>query len=745
MNDEIENSCFPAVDREFRMKKSEMCLHDQTHRKTTRLHRAVKNTLVVFIFILTLQPQFAGDANSKNLENRLKTAAGKEKVDILNALAQEYLLASPAKATECADQASAMAKDLKYAYGEARAALNRAKIYRNQNNYDLALKLLETGIKKFKTAGAEPLVAECLIECGLNCFMKSDIDPAMRYFNQALQISMKSHDNPGISIAYYNLGRCYRKTGKLDLALETSLKSLHFNPENNHNALNTISIIYAMTGELDKALEYQKQALAVREKLALYDDIIGSLNNLGLISIRGGHFQEGLEYLLKSAKVAEETDKYYHLNKTLNNIGVLYEEKLNQPEKAMPYYQKSIVVSRKIGDNFEIANTQMNIGNLQSKLKKYSQGIDNLEKALDLAKKIKAIELEMNGYLSISQHHERMNNYQRALENYKLHIAHRDSIMNRDAKNKISEMQIKYETEKKEKENEIFRLRIERSKLLKARLYFIIVIFMIVVMLLFYLVVAKNKSNRMLRKEIRERKKLESELKLEQEKLLAANKELEAFSYSVSHDLRAPLRAVNGFTHILMQDYVSKLDDEAKRLGSLIQGNTSRMKKLIDDLLAFSRLGRTAINPTRINMTEMVNNVFLEAGNAQERKRIQFSLSELPEAMGDPNMIKVVWVNLISNAIKFSARRKRSIISVTFRIEKDRLIYSIKDNGSGFDMKYKEDLFGVFKRLHSEKEFEGTGVGLALVQRVIHRHGGRIWAEGILDEGATFHFTLHES
>ena len=235
-----------------------------------------------------------------------------------------------------------------------------------------------------------------------------------------------------------------------------------------------------------------------------------------------------------------------------------------------------------------------------------------------------------------------------------------------------------------------------------------------------------------------------NELEESNRQLVYANTELESFSYSVSHDLRAPLRAIGGFTRILMQDYVDQLDSEGKRLGSIIQENTRKMGQLIDDLLSFSRMGRSSMNISEINMQNMVAALYHEATSEEDRQRIEFSISDLPKAKGDASMIRQVWTNLISNALKFSAFRKQAIISVSFQAEKDRVIYCVKDNGAGFDMKYKEKLFGVFQRLHSEDEFKGTGVGLALVQRIIHRHGGQVWAEAKVDAGAAFYFSLPE-
>ena len=224
--------------------------------------------------------------------------------------------------------------------------------------------------------------------------------------------------------------------------------------------------------------------------------------------------------------------------------------------------------------------------------------------------------------------------------------------------------------------------------------------------------------------------------------LAAANKELEAFSYTVSHDLRAPLRAIDGYTGILVEDYQDALDAEGRRVCAVIRNEAGRMSQLIDDLLAFSRLGRTTVQPTHIDMEQLVQSVFSELTTAESRQRLDFRRGDLPPAIGDPTLIRQVWVNLLANALKFSAKRDRAVIEAGSRQEAGETVYYVRDNGAGFDMCYAGKLFDVFQRLHSQDEFEGTGVGLAIVQRVIHRHGGRVWAEAEMDRGAIFYFTL---
>ena len=231
-------------------------------------------------------------------------------------------------------------------------------------------------------------------------------------------------------------------------------------------------------------------------------------------------------------------------------------------------------------------------------------------------------------------------------------------------------------------------------------------------------------------------------LTLSTAQLQIANKELEAFSYSVSHDLRAPLRALDGFSRILREDYASALDAEGIRLLNVITDNAKKMGILIDDLLSFSRLSRQEMKFSTINMHSLASNIFHELIPNPDNEKIEFRLQNIPEAYGDPSLMRQVWVNLISNAIKFTSQKPKRIIEIGIKTQGGENIYFIKDNGAGFDMNYSNKLFGVFQRLHSEKDFEGTGVGLAIVQRIVLRFNGRIWAEGKVDKGATFYFTL---
>jgi signal transduction histidine kinase len=242
-------------------------------------------------------------------------------------------------------------------------------------------------------------------------------------------------------------------------------------------------------------------------------------------------------------------------------------------------------------------------------------------------------------------------------------------------------------------------------------------------------------------------KKQSSDLEVKVEErtaqLLAANKELEAFSYSVSHDLRSPLRAVDGFSRILLEEHLAELSPDAQHYLGLVRSNAVQMGHLIDDLLAFSRTSRQPLAKRSVNPAKVVEQVLEELHGELQGRNVEVIVSDLPPCQADPAMLKRVFFNLISNAVKFTRKKDEARIDIgSINDLNGKTAYFVKDNGIGFDMNYSGKLFGVFSRLHSESDYEGTGVGLALVQRIVHRHGGRVWAEAEVNKGATFYFTL---
>lgn len=243
-------------------------------------------------------------------------------------------------------------------------------------------------------------------------------------------------------------------------------------------------------------------------------------------------------------------------------------------------------------------------------------------------------------------------------------------------------------------------------------------------------------------RELAYQEKRGKELFLANSELQKAQEELEAFSYSVSHDLRAPIRAINGYTRILIEDHAATIDDDGKKVLEAVMHNSRKMGLLIDDLLAFSKLGRKQVSTESINMASLVNGIINDINVENGQKKPVFDIGLISPAIGDSALIKQVWINLISNAIKYSQYKPEIRIKITSLINKGMVVYCIQDFGAGFDMEYYDKLFGVFQRLHSQEDFDGTGIGLAIVQKIVNRHHGTVWAESKLDQGATFYFSL---
>jgi K+-sensing histidine kinase KdpD len=249
-----------------------------------------------------------------------------------------------------------------------------------------------------------------------------------------------------------------------------------------------------------------------------------------------------------------------------------------------------------------------------------------------------------------------------------------------------------------------------------------------------------------LESEVTQRRALNEELGKRSSEIEAINKELEAFAYSVSHDLRAPIRHISGFTELLQKNAGSELNDKSQRYATMILEAAKRMGNLIDDLLAFSRIGRAEAHKTMVSLQQLVQEAQSEVAPETDGRNINWKVGKLPACYGDRSMLRLALINLIANAVKFTRTRPEAEIEIaSTNHNSDQIVVFVRDNGVGFDMKYVNKLFGVFQRLHASEAFEGTGIGLATVQRIVHRHGGRVWAEGLVDGGATFYFSLSKS
>ena len=294
---------------------------------------------------------------------------------------------------------------------------------------------------------------------------------------------------------------------------------------------------------------------------------------------------------------------------------------------------------------------------------------------------------------------------------------------------------------------QLFDMEFDTAHLLKKVSYIAVLVGLLINIYHLFQQTEKHKTE--LESEITERKRGEETLVRQAEELAqrtvaleVVNRELEAFSYSVSHDLRAPLRSVNGFSQALLEDYREKLDELGQDYLHRVRAASQRMSDLIDDLLQLSRVTRSEMSPEAVDLSWLARTIAAELQESEPERRVQFVVSESLVANGDTRLLRLALHNLLSNAWKFTAKHPRALIEFGVAWREGKLVYFVQDDGVGFDMAYADKLFKAFQRLHSPAEFEGTGIGLATVQRIIHRHGGRVWAEGAVEQGATFYFTL---
>jgi signal transduction histidine kinase len=258
----------------------------------------------------------------------------------------------------------------------------------------------------------------------------------------------------------------------------------------------------------------------------------------------------------------------------------------------------------------------------------------------------------------------------------------------------------------------------------------------------------RDKAERRLQASFSEIERMKNELEIRvaerTRQLEMSNKELEAFSYSVSHDLRAPLRAVDGFSQAIIEDFGPAIPLEGHRQLNVIRSSTQKMGELIDDLLTFSRLSRQPLSLMPVDTMALVSSVLADMKDQLAGRDVKITVGTLPPCQSDPSLLRQVWVNLLSNAVKYTAKCEHAVVDVGFLIQEGESVFFVRDNGTGFDMRYAGKLFGVFQRLHRSEDYEGTGVGLAIVQRIVHRHEGRVWADAAVGVGATFFFTLEK-
>jgi signal transduction histidine kinase len=515
---------------------------------------------------------------------------------------------------------------------------------------------------------------------------------SIQYGKTTLLLARKMEDQQKTASILLQLSKSYYILSQSSKALQYAFEALKIyeqlkDLDEEARVINNIASIYTALNDYEKAFHFNNRALKIHTERGNKKGIAGTYINLGLCYEKKQDwesaitfYKKGLQYYLKENDILKASYAYHNLG-TIYIIQTNYEEALKELNQGLTY-------RKQVGDFLGIANSLEKIGLTQCLMGKEKEAREYLDEALLLAIKYNFRKVELNVYDDYCQLNTINKNFEKALEYHKQFTELKDKILEDNKIEQIEKLRYMYELERKEKEIE------ERSRHL--------------------------------------------------EELKIINESLESFSYSISHDLRAPLRAINSFSTILLQDYQDKFEKDALRYLNVIQTNTIKMDQLITDLLSLSKVSRSEITTTEIDMNEVVNNVIEDTVSKEIQGKIAFSIENLHNSFGDKNLIRIVWINLITNAIKFTLPSSVRFIMLGSYLENEMVVYYVRDSGIGFDQKYTSNLFKPFQRLSNVENIEGTGIGLAIVKRVMDRLCGQVWAKGIPYEGSTFFFSLPE-
>ena len=614
-------------------------------------------------------------------------------------------------------------------------------------------------LKLAEKIGSRKDIASAHAELGINYAALSRNAEAFRHDSIALAIYTQLGMKSSIAGVLANISNLYLARSDYSKSLEYGFKALKVNEELNDEInkaiiLENIGTVYFEQKMYDKALEYYSKAVASYKKLNNTAGIARGLGNLGIVQDALASYEQSLNSHKEALKINRQLGNRQSMQINLVNIGIVYCH-LKRYKDALTYQYEALKLSEELDNISSIAINEGNIGetyyfmatdtshmiNEASKKSYMAQAAVHLERGVDLCRNIGFLGpfIEFSQYLS--EAYSAKGDHKKALAVYKEYSRIKDSVFSGQNQVAISGL----ETERalllkqkdiilKDKQLEIARLQNINKR--NENMFLIIGILLMTAVLL--VLIWELRRSRRTEKKI---KFLNEELERNIRQLGQMNKDLEAFAYSVSHDLRAPLRAVGGYITMLEDDYCADMHEDGKRMIQVIRQNAKKMGILIDELLAFAKLGQKELQKSKINMKQLAKSVIDGIDKSMPHKA-EITVSEMPEVIADHTLIQQVMFNLLSNAVKYSSKKDRPVVEVHSEKKADEVVFTVRDNGSGFDMAYADKLFGVFQRLHSEEEFEGSGVGLALVERVVHRHGGRVWAVGEPEKGATFSFSL---
>ena len=715
-------------------------------------------TILILLFTLTAIPF---ESKIDSLEDLLsKTNNDTVYIEVCTALSKEYFNSSREQALLYAKKALDKAVAIKYAKGEGECLHKLGLHFYRIGDYNVSFDYYNRSIAIKDSIGDRSGLAKSLNNIG-NLFKKrGEFQKALEYHARSLEIKEELDDKRGIANSLNNIGIIYFSTGNYEKALEHYIESLKIRQELDDQlgiamSYTNIGFIYKSQGDIDKALESYENSIAIQEFI---EDIVGmafNFNNIAGVYEEQKDYEKAMEFQLKTIAIWQSLGHKSGIAYAYTHMGQI-NEAMGNADEAIRVFRESLVLQRSMDDKRGIAICLCLIGTNQLHRVEYGNALINGKACLELATKIGA-EIEIrDAYELISNAHAGLGEYAKAFEFHKLYKTKSDTLLEQRLSTSITELQTRQEMDQIEIENELLKkdavifekdavikeIELEKKDALLLRRAtqrnaFIIgfALLLVLSLVIWRAYQTKHKLSALLNER-------NAVIESTNNKLGILNKELNDFAYIVSHDLKAPLRGINALATWISQDYGDKLDEAGRENLKLLDSRVHQMHRLIDGILKYSKEGAVTQETETVKLNKVVTDlVDLLAAPKHIDVKVE---STLPDMEGNESQLTHLFENLISNAIKFNDKAKGEI-KIGHSEDNGNYKFYVADNGPGIDDKYKEQVFKIFQTLHNKDEYESTGIGLSLVQKIINNYGGKIWIESEVGKGCIFWFTLPKS
>ena len=634
---------------------------------------------------------------------------------------------------------------------------NLGVLYENSDTPETALDYYQNALNISKNNGLDKKTGRYIMAIARYYNTTNDYKKAIEFYYKSKEHFENLNDTAQLGEANIHIGRIYRKLSSYDEALEYYLKAVDqieksSNPSQMANAFNEMGIIYENLDNYDKALDYYNRSLAIYEKQNQQAQKASIYNNMGIIYHDQENYEKALEFYQKSYDTDNKTNDLNGLANSINNMGLVYLE-MEQYSKALEYLNQSLDYSRKLNNQHQIANAHNNIGKVLLNTGQYDEAEASIQRGLELSMKIKANSYTNESYELLSRLYEARGDHQRALEYFKMHYRLHDTIFSREKQNRISEMQVKYETKQKEKEiellkkdNQINKLEIIRQKNMRNYVIICAILLLALAILSYNRFKLKKKSTRKLEEKNRQLKEANERLRDSEYTQRELNATKNKFFSIIAHDLKNPFQALFGISEVLYRNLDDMDREEIREYCKSIYESSNNLYNLLENLLQWSRtqLGNLKLNPQSLPLKETTDEIIdLLRINIEEKDiQVRNEIGDFITAYVDKNVFGTILRNLLSNAIKFT--EEKGVVTISAETEPDRTVVALNDTGKGIPKEQLDHLFRVRSNQYTKgtSDEQGTGLGLILCKELVEKSRGQIWAESEVGKGSTFKFTL---